>query len=173
MDLRSCHFLLFFLLLCLLWGCYVANTPLHLEKIPSKASTELFILQLLHLQTEGPWKAEKTHLSCPVSGEIQEQLLPTWRPAFELISWLFSPQRELLTLCSHRWCELTDFPSPNPARPTLECLLRLKPGLSSHRWTRSHVLKPGPLLRVPWSTSYTPHWCSHRTKTELCGEVIA
>jgi len=53
MDLRSCHFLLFFLLLCLLWGCYVANTPLHLEKIPSKASAELFNLQLLHLQTEG------------------------------------------------------------------------------------------------------------------------
>ena len=40
--LRSCHFLLFFLLLCLLWGCHVANTPLHLEKIPSKASAQLF-----------------------------------------------------------------------------------------------------------------------------------
>ena len=44
MYLRSCHFLLFFLLLCLLWGCYVANTPLHLEKIPSKASAQLFNL---------------------------------------------------------------------------------------------------------------------------------
>ena len=73
----------------------------------------------------------------------------SWRPAFELIFWLFSPQRELLTLCSHRWCELTDFPSPNPARPTLECLLRLKPGLSSHRWTRSHVLNPGLSLESP------------------------
>ena len=54
--LRSCHFLLF----CVFsGGCYTANTPLHLEKIPSKASTELFILQLLHLQTEGLEKLKR------------------------------------------------------------------------------------------------------------------
>ena len=129
-------------------GCYTANTSLYIEKLPSKASAQLFNLQLLHLQTEGPWKAEKTHLSCPVSGEIQEQLLPTWRPAFELISWLFSPQRELLTLCPHR-CELTDFPGPSPARQTLLPLLRLKPGLSSHRWARCHLLNPGLPLESP------------------------
>ena len=97
-------------------------------------------------------------------------ITPTWRPACELISWLFSPHREILTLCSHRWCELTAFPSPNPARPTLQPLLRLKLVLSSHRWTRSHVVHPGLPLRVPWSTSYTPHGCPHRTKRELCGE---
>ena len=116
----------------LLWGCYIAKTPLHLEKIPSKASAQLFILQPPHLQTERPWKAEKTHVSCLLSGEIQEQSLPTWRPDCGLISWLFSPHRELLTLGSHRPCELTDFPGPNPARPTLLPLLRLKPSLISH-----------------------------------------
>ena len=52
-------------------------------------------------------------------------------------------QRELLTLCSHRPCELTDFPGPNPARPTLLPLLGLKLGLSSHKRTRGHVLNLG------------------------------
>ena len=60
----------------------------------------------------------------------------------------FSPQRELLTLCPHR-CELTDFPSPSPARQTLLPLLRLKPGLSSHRWARCHLLNPRLPLESP------------------------
>ena len=25
-------------------------------------------------------------------------------------------------------------------------------------------------MRIPWSTSYKPHWCLHRTNTKLCGE---
>ena len=85
-DLRSCRFLLFFLL-CLLWECYVANSHLCLEKIPSKTSAHLFNLQPLHLQTKWPWKAEKSPcLLSFVSGEIREQSLPTWRPDCGLIS---------------------------------------------------------------------------------------
>ena len=61
--------------------------------------------------------------------------------------------RELLTLCSHRQCELTDFLGLNPARPTLLPLLRLTPGLSYHRWTRSHVLNPGLCLESPGTLS--------------------
>ena len=57
--------------------------------------------------------------------------------------------RELLTLGSHRPRELTDFPGPNPARPTLLPLLGLKLGLSSHKWTRRHVLNPGLPLEAP------------------------
>ena len=57
--------------------------------------------------------------------------------------------RELLNLCSHRWHELTDFPGPNPARSTLRPLLGLKPGLSSHKLTRSHTLNPGLPLESP------------------------
>ena len=102
----------------LVWGRYAANSHLHIEKIPSKASTQLFNLQRMHLQTEDVEKLEDWPLLTSVSEEIQQQSLPTWRAACERISWLFSPQRELLTLCSHRWCELTDFPGPNPARPT-------------------------------------------------------
>jgi len=37
-----------------LWGCYAANAHLSFEKIPLRASTQLFNLQPLHLQTEGP-----------------------------------------------------------------------------------------------------------------------
>ena len=85
-DLRSCRFLLFFLL-CLLWECYVANSHLCLDKIPSKTSAHLFNLQPLHLQTKWPWKAEKSpRLLSFVSGEIREQSLPTWRPDCGLIS---------------------------------------------------------------------------------------
>ena len=57
--------------------------------------------------------------------------------------------RELLTLGSHRPRELTDFPGPNPARPTLLPLLGLKLGLSSHKRTRSHVLNLGTPLGSP------------------------
>ena len=39
-------------------------------------------------------------------------------------------------------------PGPNPARPTLRPL-RLTPGLSSHKWTRNHILTPGFSLECP------------------------
>ena len=40
-------------------------------------------------------------------------------------------------------------PGPNPARSTLRPLLRLTPGLSSHKWTRNHILTPGFSLECP------------------------
>ena len=116
------------------------------------------------------WKDQP--LLSSVSGEIQEKSIPTWRPACELISWLFSPHRELLTLYSHRRCELTDFPGPNPARPTLLPLLRLKLGLSSHRWTRSHVVHPG--LCLESSGALPTHHTDAPTEATLnCWEGIS
>lgn len=142
MYLRSCSFLLFFLLLCLLWGCYVANTPLHLGKIPSKA--QVFNLQPQQLQrTLKSWKR-------PTSPVLSQE-------RFRNNLFLLGDQTVNLFLdCSQRtpnplltqtmWA---DFPGPNPARPTLLPLLRLKLGLSSHRWTSSHVLNPCLPLEAP------------------------
>ena len=132
-----------------LWGCYAANAHLSFEKIPLRASTQLFNLQPLHLQTEGPWKAEKTDLSCPLSQERfrSNHVLLGDQPVNLFLDCSFI--RELLNLCSHRWHELTDFPGPNPARSTLRPLLGLKPGLSSHKLTRSHTLNPGLPLESP------------------------
>ena len=58
----------------LVWGRYAANSHLHIEKIPSKASTQLFNLQRMHLQTEDVEKLEDWPLLTSVSDP--------WWPAY-------------------------------------------------------------------------------------------
>ena len=87
-----------------------------------------------------------------VSGETQDNQLPRGDQSINLLSLLSTllssykvPQ---ILLTWGVWAALT-CPFKAHAEQNLLPLLGLKPGLSSHKWTRSHVLNPGLPLESP------------------------
>ena len=109
-----------------------------------------------------------------VSGEMQDNQLLRGDQSIKLLLLLWStllssykfPQILLTQVCGLHWLA--------PLRPlqSRTCCLS-----ADRCWASALTNGPGaaslsrPPLRIPWSTSSTPHCCSHRAKRELCGRA--
>ena len=109
-----------------------------------------------------------------VSGEMQDNQLLRGDQSIKLLLLLWStllssykfPQILLTQVCGLHWLA--------PLRP-----LQSRTCCLSVDWCWASALTNGPgaasltrpPLRIPWSTSSTPHCCSHRAKRELCGRA--
>ena len=121
------------------------------EITPSEASA-----RLLHLPTPTGRRTLKSGKGQPllyfVSGEFQDNQLLCGEQSINLLlllsTLLSSYKVPQILLTWSVWAALT-CPFKAHAEQNLLPLLGLKPGLRSHKWTRSHVLNPGLPLESP------------------------
>ena len=129
----------------------VEESPQCHEITPSEASA-----RLLHLPTPTGRRTLKSGKGQPllyfVSGEFQDNQLLCGEQSINLLlllsTLLSSYKVPQILLTWSVWAALT-CPFKAHAEQNLLPLLGLKPGLRSHKWTRSHVLNPGLPLESP------------------------